>query len=58
MCRSGPPLLGLYNYRLVVFSMFIAISSSHAALDFGGPVTPHAAGSARVHWLRHEPYEF
>jgi NO-binding membrane sensor protein with MHYT domain len=58
MSRSGPPLMGLYDYRLVAFSIFTAISSSHAALDLGVPVTPHAAGSARVHWSHHEPYEF
>jgi hypothetical protein len=58
MSQSGPPLLGLYGYLLVAFSIFIANSPSHAALDLGSPVTPHPAGSARFYWLHHETDEF
>jgi len=38
MSQIGVPLVGSYDYRLVVHSIFIAIFSSYAALDLGGRV--------------------
>src|SRR5690348_13604885 len=46
----GAPLVGSYDYRLVVFSVFIAICVSYSALDLGGRVTA-AQGWIRTAWL-------
>ncbi len=50
MIHFGTPLVGHYDDRLVAFSVFIAISSSYAALDLGGRVTA-AHGWMRSAWL-------
>src|ERR1700682_4130845 len=50
MSPFGAPLTGLYDDRLVALSIFIAISSSYAALDLGGRVTA-AKGWTRLAWL-------
>jgi len=50
MSPFGAPLIGLYDDRLVALSIFIAISSSYAALDLGGRVTA-ARGWNRSAWL-------
>jgi PAS domain S-box-containing protein len=43
-------LAGSYDYRLVAFSVFIAILASHAALDLGGRVTA-SRGRIQFTWL-------
>src|SRR5258708_1334481 len=50
MSQIGAPLVGSYDDRLIVLSIFIAISASYAALDFGGRVTA-ARGWIRLVWL-------
>jgi PAS domain S-box-containing protein len=50
MSQIGAPLAGSYDHRLVVLSIFIAISVSYAALDLGGRVTA-ARGWMRSAWL-------
>ena len=50
MIPFGTPLVGHYDGRLVAFSLFIAISSSYAALDLGARVTA-ARGWMRSAWL-------
>jgi len=50
MGQIGAPLVGSYDDRLVVLSIFIAISASYAALDLGGRVTA-ARGWTRSAWL-------
>src|SRR5690349_4541655 len=50
MSQIGAPLIGSYDLRLVVLSIFIAISASYAALDLGGRVTA-ARGWTRSAWL-------
>ncbi len=50
MIPFGTPLVGHYDGRLVAFSLFIAISSSYAALDLGARVTA-AGGWLRSAWL-------
>ena len=50
MNQLEDPLLGSYDYRLVALSIFIAISTSYAALDLGGRVTT-ARGWVRSTWL-------
>ena len=47
---SGMPLIGSYDYRLVVLSVLIAILAAFAALDLGGRVTS-ARGGVRLVWL-------
>src|SRR5579871_445660 len=43
-------LIGSYDYRLVVLSLFLAILSSYAALDLAGRITA-ARGNVRSVWL-------
>jgi len=50
MSQIGASLIGSYDLRLVVLSIFIAISASYAALDLGGRVSA-ARGWARSAWL-------
>src|ERR1700682_2643713 len=50
MSQIGAPLLGFYDHRLVVLSIFIAISASYAALDLGARVTL-ARRRIRSAWL-------
>jgi PAS domain S-box-containing protein len=50
MNQPGTPLVGMYDYRLVVLSIFIAISASYGALDLGARVTA-ARGWIRSIWL-------
>ncbi len=50
MSQTGTPLPGSYDYRLVALSVFIAVSTSYAALDLGGRVTA-ARGWKRSTWL-------
>jgi len=50
MGQIGSPLTGSYDHRLVVVSIFIAISASYVALDLGGRVTA-ARGWIRSAWL-------
>ncbi len=45
-----PPLVGLYDFRLVTASVLIAILAAYAALDLAGRVTA-ARGFARFLWL-------
>jgi two-component system sensor histidine kinase/response regulator len=47
---SGPALVGFYDFRLVVLSVFIAILAAYAALDLAGRVTA-AHGWVRSAWL-------
>ncbi len=47
---NGPALVGLYDLRLVVLSIFIAILAAYAALDLAGRVTA-AQGWVRSSWL-------
>jgi PAS domain S-box-containing protein len=44
-------LAGVYDYRLVVLSVVIAILASYAALDLAGRVTAAARGAQRAMWL-------
>ena len=44
------PLVGSYDYRLVVLSVLIAMLASYAALDLGGRVTA-SNGRRRFFWL-------
>ena len=48
--NSMSPILGTYDYRLVVLSFVIAIVTSYTALDLAGRVTANR-GRARVAWL-------
>src|SRR5260370_20757231 len=50
MSQIGAHLVGSDDDRLIVLSIFIAISASYAALDFGGRVTA-ARGWIRLVWL-------
>src|ERR1700686_2853163 len=50
MSQIGTPLPGSYDYRLVALSVFIAVSTSYAALDLGGRVIA-ARGWKRSAWL-------
>jgi PAS domain S-box-containing protein len=50
MSQIGTPLPGSYDYRLVALSVFIAISTSHTALDLGERVNT-ARGRTRSAWL-------
>jgi PAS domain S-box-containing protein len=50
MPLSEMPMVGSYDFRLVVLSVFIAILASYAALDLAGRVTA-ARGRARLLWL-------
>jgi PAS domain S-box-containing protein len=50
MSGAALPLIGHYDYRLVVLSVFIAILASYAGLDLAGRVTS-ARGWARLSWL-------
>jgi PAS domain S-box-containing protein len=50
MSQIGTPLPGSYDHRLVALSIFIAISTSYAALDLGGRVTA-ARDRTRLVWL-------
>jgi len=50
MGQIAAPLAGSYDGRLVLLSIFIAISASYAALDLGGRVTA-ARGWVRSAWL-------
>ena len=47
---NGPALIGIYDFRLVALSVFIAILAAYAALDLAGRVTA-AQGSVRSAWL-------
>ena len=47
---SNAALVGVYDYRLVALSVFIAMLASYAALDLGGRVTA-AHGRVRSLWL-------
>src|SRR5207248_4215246 len=44
------PMIGFYDYRLVVLSVLIAIGASYAALDLAARITA-ASGRARLAWL-------
>jgi two-component system, sensor histidine kinase and response regulator len=50
MPPSDSVLIGIYDYRLVALSIFIAILASYAALDLSGRVTS-AQGRMRFLWL-------
>src|SRR5882672_5766587 len=50
MTHSDALLVGSYDYRLVVLSVFTAILASYAALDLSGRVTS-ARGRVRLLWL-------
>ena len=50
MGQIAAPLVGSYDGRLVLLSIFIAISASYVALDLGGRVTA-ARGRMRSAWL-------
>ena len=50
MHAHGPTLIGFYEYRLVVLSVFIGVLAAFAALDLTGRVT-NASGAARLVWL-------
>jgi PAS domain S-box-containing protein len=50
MGQITAPLVGSYDGRLVLLSIFIAISASYVALDLGGRVTA-ARGWVRSAWL-------
>jgi NO-binding membrane sensor protein with MHYT domain len=50
MSPHASPLIGLYDYRLVVLSVVIAMLASYAALDLAGRVTA-ARGHIRLLWL-------
>ena len=50
MHAYGPTLIGFYDYRLVVLSVFIGVLAAFAALDLAGRVTT-AHGAARLVWL-------
>jgi PAS domain S-box-containing protein len=47
---DGTPMVGFYDYRLVLLSVVISCAASFAALDLGGRVTS-ATGAARRLWL-------
>jgi two-component system sensor histidine kinase/response regulator len=47
---GGPALIGHYDYRLVAFSIAIAILAAYAALELAGRMTV-AEGTARRMWL-------
>jgi two-component system, sensor histidine kinase and response regulator len=50
MESHGAPLIGYYDYRLVLASVVIALFAAYAALDITGRVSA-ARGLARVAWL-------
>jgi two-component system sensor histidine kinase/response regulator len=50
MPPSDSVLIGIYDYRLVALSIFIAVLASYAALDLSGRVTS-AQGRMRLLWL-------
>jgi two-component system, sensor histidine kinase and response regulator len=50
MSPHPSPLIGFYDFRLVVLSVVIAILASYAALDLAGRVTA-ARGHIRLLWL-------
>ena len=50
MVQIGAPLVGSYDDRIVALSIFIAISTSYAALDLAGRVTA-ASGWVRMTWF-------
>ena len=50
MGQIGAPLVGSYDYRLVVLSILIAILASYVALDLAARVTA-ARGGVRRAWL-------
>jgi two-component system sensor histidine kinase/response regulator len=50
MGGEGVMLVGVYDYRLVAVSVFIAILAAYAALDLSGRVTV-ARGLPRLAWL-------
>ena len=50
MISPAPAMVGAYDYRLVVLSVFIAVLAAYAALDLAGRVTL-ARGRSRVLWL-------
>src|SRR6266853_6934318 len=50
MLSVDVPLIGSYDYRLVVLSVVIAISASYAALDLTGRVMA-TSGRTRRLWL-------
>jgi two-component system sensor histidine kinase/response regulator len=50
MESHGPPLIGYYDYRLVVASVVIALFAAYAALDIAGRVSA-ARGVAKIVWL-------
>ena len=50
MESHGAPLIGYYDYRLVVASVVIALFAAYAALDIAGRVSA-ARGVARIAWL-------
>ena len=50
MGQIAAPLVASYDGRLVLLSIFIAISASYVALDLGGRVTA-ARGRMRSAWL-------
>jgi PAS domain S-box-containing protein len=47
---SAAALIGYYDYRLVILSVFIAVLAAYAALDLAGRVTA-ARGNPRLVWL-------
>jgi two-component system, sensor histidine kinase and response regulator len=50
MSPHPSPLIGFYDFRLVVLSVVIAILASYAALDLAGRITA-ARGHIRLLWL-------
>jgi len=50
MGQIGAPLVGSYDYRLVVLSILIAILASYVGLDLAVRVTA-ARGRVRHPWL-------
>src|SRR5450631_4718701 len=50
LATAQASLVGSYDYRLVVLSVFLAILASYAALDLAGRITA-ACGGIRSAWL-------
>jgi PAS domain S-box-containing protein len=50
MSPIGTPLVGTYDYRVVVVSLLLAVITSYAALDIAGRLSA-ARGMARLAWL-------
>ena len=52
MGQFGAPLVGSYDHRLVVLSVFIAVLASYIALDLAACLRPARGG---VRWLSNLP---